>query len=111
MTEESTTPTRWSWCGRRTKAHNRDGIDGILEYLDSEVEWRNPPQSAVAGLGWIHSDHRRLSWVQALLAVSGRTIVSSAGAHVAREVSRKDGRCFTESRDVAFRPATDGEAE
>ena len=23
-------------------AYNRDGVDGILEYLDTEVEWRRP---------------------------------------------------------------------
>jgi len=31
-------------------AYNRDGIDGIIEYLDSEVEWRNPPESADAAV-------------------------------------------------------------
>jgi len=26
-------------------AYNREGIGGVLEFLDREVEWRNPPES------------------------------------------------------------------
>jgi ketosteroid isomerase-like protein len=32
------------------EAYNREGIDGILRYLDPEVEWRNPADSADAGV-------------------------------------------------------------
>jgi ketosteroid isomerase-like protein len=31
-------------------AYNRDGINGILRYLDPEVEWRNPAESPNAGV-------------------------------------------------------------
>ena len=31
-------------------AYNRDGITGILRYLDPEVEWRNAPDSPNAGV-------------------------------------------------------------
>jgi len=31
-------------------AYNREGITGILRYLDPEVEWRNPADSADAGV-------------------------------------------------------------
>ena len=31
-------------------AYNREGIEGVLGYLDSEVEWRNPPESPNAGV-------------------------------------------------------------
>ena len=31
-------------------AYNREGITGILRYLDPEVEWRNPTESADAGV-------------------------------------------------------------
>jgi ketosteroid isomerase-like protein len=31
-------------------AYNREGIRGILEYLDAEVEWRNPVDSPIAGV-------------------------------------------------------------
>jgi ketosteroid isomerase-like protein len=31
-------------------AYNRDGINGILGYLDPEVEWRNPAESPNAGV-------------------------------------------------------------
>jgi ketosteroid isomerase-like protein len=31
-------------------AYNRDGIEGILRYLDLEVEWRNPADSPNAGV-------------------------------------------------------------
>jgi ketosteroid isomerase-like protein len=31
-------------------AYNREGINGILEYLDPAVEWRNPTESPNAGV-------------------------------------------------------------
>jgi ketosteroid isomerase-like protein len=31
-------------------AYNREGIHGILEYLDPDVEWRNPAESPNAGV-------------------------------------------------------------
>jgi len=31
-------------------AYNREGITGILRYLDPEVEWRNPADSPIAGV-------------------------------------------------------------
>ena len=31
-------------------AYNREGINGILEYLDPAVEWRNPIESPNAGV-------------------------------------------------------------
>ena len=31
-------------------AYNREGITGILRYLDPEVEWRNPKESPNAGV-------------------------------------------------------------
>ena len=31
-------------------AYNREGINGILGYLDPEVEWRNPAESPNAGV-------------------------------------------------------------
>lgn len=31
-------------------AYNREGINGILVYLDPDVEWRNPPDAPIAGL-------------------------------------------------------------
>jgi ketosteroid isomerase-like protein len=31
-------------------AYNREGIKGILPYLDPEVEWRNPADSPIAGV-------------------------------------------------------------
>src|SRR5437763_973818 len=31
-------------------AYNREGINGILRYLDLEVEWRNPTESPNAGV-------------------------------------------------------------
>jgi len=31
-------------------AYNREGINGILRYLDPEVEWRNPADSPIAGV-------------------------------------------------------------
>jgi ketosteroid isomerase-like protein len=31
-------------------AYNREGINGILRYLDPEVEWRNPAESPNAGV-------------------------------------------------------------
>jgi ketosteroid isomerase-like protein len=31
-------------------AYNRNGINGILGYLDPEVEWRNPAESPNAGV-------------------------------------------------------------
>jgi ketosteroid isomerase-like protein len=31
-------------------AYNREGINGILRYLDPEVEWRNPADSPNAGV-------------------------------------------------------------
>jgi len=31
-------------------AYNREGITGILRYLDPEVEWRNPRESPDAGV-------------------------------------------------------------
>ncbi len=31
-------------------AYESDGIEGILEFLDPEVEWRNPPDSPIAGV-------------------------------------------------------------
>jgi uncharacterized protein len=31
-------------------AYEAEGIDGILEFLDSEVEWRNPADSPIAGV-------------------------------------------------------------
>jgi ketosteroid isomerase-like protein len=31
-------------------AYNREGISGILEYLDAEIEWRNPVDAPNAGV-------------------------------------------------------------
>jgi ketosteroid isomerase-like protein len=31
-------------------AYNRDGVNGILGYLDPDVQWRNPTDAPVAGL-------------------------------------------------------------
>ena len=31
-------------------AYNREGINGILRYLDAEIEWRNPVDSPIAGV-------------------------------------------------------------
>ncbi len=31
-------------------AYNREGINGILGYLDPDVEWRNPADAPIAGL-------------------------------------------------------------
>ncbi len=31
-------------------AYNREGISGILDFLDPEVEWRNPADSPLAGV-------------------------------------------------------------
>ncbi len=31
-------------------AYNREGIDGILRYLDPDVQWRNPADAPIAGL-------------------------------------------------------------
>ena len=31
-------------------AYNREGINGILRYLDPEVEWRNPDDSPIAAV-------------------------------------------------------------
>ena len=31
-------------------AYNREGINGILRFLDPEVEWRNPADSPLAGV-------------------------------------------------------------
>jgi ketosteroid isomerase-like protein len=53
MPEDSTTP------GQRQNvevvrlvydAYNREGMTGILEYLDADVEWRNPVDSPIAGV-------------------------------------------------------------
>jgi ketosteroid isomerase-like protein len=35
---------------RAFDAYNREGINGILDYLDPEVEWRNPVDSPIAGV-------------------------------------------------------------
>ncbi len=35
---------------RAYDAYNREGITGILEYLDAGVEWRNPVDSPIAGV-------------------------------------------------------------
>jgi ketosteroid isomerase-like protein len=37
---------------RAMTAYNREGISGILPYLDPEVEWANPVDSPVAGV-WV----------------------------------------------------------
>ncbi len=31
-------------------AYESDGIEGILQFLDPAVEWRNPPDSPIAGI-------------------------------------------------------------
>ena len=31
-------------------AYERGGVEAILEFLDPEVEWRNPPDSPIAGV-------------------------------------------------------------
>jgi ketosteroid isomerase-like protein len=31
-------------------AYEADGIDGIMPFLDPQIEWRNPPDSPIAGL-------------------------------------------------------------
>ncbi len=31
-------------------AYESQGIEGILEFLDPDVEWRNPPDSPIAGV-------------------------------------------------------------
>lgn len=35
---------------RAYDAYNHEGVDGILDYLDAEIEWRNPPESPDANL-------------------------------------------------------------
>lgn len=32
------------------EAYNREGVDGLLSYLAPDVEWRNPPDSPIAGM-------------------------------------------------------------
>src|SRR6476661_900309 len=36
--------------GEAFDAYNREGINGVLRYLDPEVEWRNPADSPIAGV-------------------------------------------------------------
>ncbi len=50
MTEESTTPELVELTRQAYDAYNRKGITGILEYLDPEVEWRNPTESPNAAV-------------------------------------------------------------
>ena len=45
MTEENVELARQAY-----GAYNREGINGILEYLDPAVEWRNPIKSPNAGV-------------------------------------------------------------
>src|SRR6187402_3456905 len=35
---------------RGYEAYESDGIEGILPFLDPDVEWRNPPDSPIAGV-------------------------------------------------------------
>ena len=45
MSQENTTIAR-----RAYEAFQRDGVDGILPFLDEEIEWRNPEDSPIAGV-------------------------------------------------------------
>ena len=45
MSRENVALTRQAY-----DAYNREGINGILVYLDPEVEWRNPVESPNAGV-------------------------------------------------------------
>jgi len=45
MTEEALDVVR-----RGYEAYEAGGIEGILPFLDPEVEWRNPPDSPIAGV-------------------------------------------------------------
>ena len=45
MSQENVTLAREAYA-----AYNREGITGILVYLDPEVEWRNPVESPNAGV-------------------------------------------------------------
>ena len=35
---------------RGYEAYESDGVEGILQFLDPAVEWRNPPDSPIAGV-------------------------------------------------------------
>jgi ketosteroid isomerase-like protein len=35
---------------RGYEAYDAEGIDGLLEFLHPEIEWRNPPDSPIAGV-------------------------------------------------------------
>jgi ketosteroid isomerase-like protein len=39
-------------------AFQRDGIDGILPFLDEKIEWRNPEDSPIAGIWHGHEGVR-----------------------------------------------------
>lgn len=45
MTSEAMEVTR-----RGYEAYEAEGIDGLLPFLDQAVEWRNPPDSPIAGV-------------------------------------------------------------
>jgi len=40
------------------EAFQRDGIDGILPFLDEKIEWRNPEDSPIAGIWHGHEGVR-----------------------------------------------------
>ena len=46
------------------EAYNRDGLEGMLPYLDPEVEWHNPPNSPDRGVWHGHEGVR--SWFREL---------------------------------------------
>ena len=43
---------------RAYDAFQRDGIEGILPFLDEEIEWRNPEDSPIAGVWRGHEEVR-----------------------------------------------------
>jgi uncharacterized protein len=45
MSEENITIAR-----RAYEAFQRDGVEGIIPFLDEEIEWRNPEDSPIAGV-------------------------------------------------------------
>ena len=41
------------------EAYESRGVEGILEFLDPDVEWRNPPDSPIAGVFHGHDGVRK----------------------------------------------------
>jgi ketosteroid isomerase-like protein len=43
---------------RGYEAFQRDGLDGLMPFLDEEIEWRNPEDSPIAGVWHGHTGVR-----------------------------------------------------